>query len=114
VGDAFAAMDSVLCADPDLSSSVSYLCLGDSSPADRFTLTGILQRRAAELLGRDGVPIAGVEVVLFARLADWPSGREPRQGDTLIHGDLQYTVAEVQPDAIGGVHLRLTGRVAAP
>lgn len=79
---------------------------------DPFALNGIFDEAyaASEFrISRHDQPVSTVGPGLGVRLADFPVGVKPQQGDTLTvtRTGESFTVADVQPDGLGFVYLIL-------
>lgn len=93
--------------------------------AHPFALRAVFDRTHVEVFGNDGVPVSTVRAQLSVRLAAFPAGMAPAEGDAvqvaLRHGRAvdhadpppagaalaDYLVQDVQPDAEGGAVLIL-------
>lgn len=99
---------------------VTYTRAGE----DAFAVAGVFDRQHAESYNAEGVPVAVLRAQLGVRLAAFPAGIVPLQGDGVVVSFLgarpvdastagaateSFTVQDVQRDAEGGAQLILGG-----
>jgi hypothetical protein len=75
--------------------------------SDAFALNGDFRSSHSEVTVSEGAPVSTTVPVMFVRLADFPAGISPAQNDTLMVNGVEYRVADIEPDAIGGAKLLL-------
>ena len=74
-------------------------------------LAGIFTRdHVTVVLDGDGAPVSARQTMFFARRTAFPAGTIPLQGDHIEVAGGAYRVADVRPDAIGGLELVLQAR----
>lgn len=71
------------------------------------TLTGIFDEAARTLTFEEGAAVSSTRQLLGVRLADFPVGVTPAQGDRVTLRGAVYQVADVEPDGMGFAKLVL-------
>lgn len=83
--------------------SVTYQPAGGAAAA----VDGIFDAAHEEVTVQQGAPVSTINPMLGIRLADFPGGTAPAQGDRLTIRGTPYEIVDIEPDGQGGANLKL-------